>query len=297
MIYNTPMLEKVIRGTPKEQKAKQTISELESKEVRTKREEKLYQQALKDRRNLRNRRVSWGIVTACALGLTILTLTQLSPKENSWLKIQDIDQIGAVRANIARQAALDWDRRYHCQRDVTIKFRSYVEEKSLPDGQIVIVEESASPGLIAIGPEVDIRDNVLHAMTHACQPDNFTPVTPFRIRGAVVVGYHGASVKVTPDSTGEENYFRKVEEGIAERNASWFQGYEVGHRALFEVGSEALSDFPLQAGDLVEEWVKSNDMPQIVREILRLPPGSPVGPEELESAMTKYQQAWDRGQK
>lgn len=210
----------------------------------------------------------------------------------SWLTVEDLESIGLERAKKAIEAARQWNQRYTSGRRIKIAPLDIKEEEILPDGRIAVTLETAEPGIIKLGREGDPRKIVLHAMTHATKPD--TPAlldNPMPFPDGFIKGYHGLNILVALRN-GEQTNFTKMEEGMAERNASAFPGYSVESASYFAVGNLARSHFPFERFRFAHDWAKSNDVPALVRARLNLPFGAPITIEHILSVMDEYNQAW-----
>ena len=204
----------------------------------------------------------------------------------SWLTAENLEIIGQERAIRAINAARRWNTRYKAGRRITLTPLDINEEKRLPDGGTGVILETAEPGIIKLGREGDPFMIVLHAMTHATKPDNSTLLDlqlPFS--DGFIRGYHGLNILVVLNN-GEETKFTKIEEGMAERNASSFQGYTVEDGRYFAVGKLARSHFPFERYRHAHEWAKSNDVPGLIRARLSLPSGTNLTSVHLETIMT-----------
>ena len=186
-----------------------------------------------------------------------------------WLTIDD--SFSAEQKQTISKAVSDWDAMYHCNRRISIvPFTG--TEITLPDESIISVLEEAFPGLIKIDLRQDaqvMRNTILHAMSHAFQNDKPTLLTKkFSFYDASAYAYHGASILVLSDN-GEETAFRKMEEGICERNASFFKNYTVTDPRYFALGKLARKHFP--QGSQVVEFMRNNDVLGIVGLVLNKP--------------------------
>lgn len=196
---------------------------------------------------------------------------------------------------IIQKAMSDWDARYHCERQIAVDVLAE-KTKILPNGVQETTLESAWPGkisLISSQNDLDLRNSVLHAMTHACQPDSPTTIAQNYLiePGVEAYGYHGASILVTLKN-GEKTAFRKIEEGICERNASYFEGYNILDSRYFAVGKLARQHF---TNDLVVGWVKRNDIPALVASLIGKQPNN-VTQDDIRHVMTMYMKTWNKAE-
>lgn len=299
-----PYMLEFFTGTKQERAAQETVKRIKSKDRLNARDQVALSTAEKITRRLFLRRmatVAAGtlIVAGSSAGYLIEEFTKVEkPRfsdQQNWLTVESLEIIGKERAKRAIDAARQWDSRYKAGRKVTIVPLDIQEEERLPDGRIVITEETAEPGIIKLGREGDPYNIVLHAMTHATKPDNPTLLSnPLPFSDGIIRGYHGLDILVALRD-GKETKFTKIEEGVAERNASAFPGYTVGDARYFAVGNLARSQFPFEKYSYAHEWAKSNDVPALVRARLNLPFGSNITSSHIEAVMTEYTRAWNSG--
>ena len=213
----------------------------------------------------------------------------------SWVRLEDEDKIGKRRAKEAVLAAVEWDNRFHCERSIVINSLDNPFTKPLPDGRVIRQEEFATPGKISIAAAVSARDNVLHAMTHACQQlDQPKPINPpIPITEGAIVGIQGLTVIVKLNTVGEEHSFPWFEEGMAERNASAFKGYSVNNPTYFALGSLTLRKFPLESSSNAHNFAKTSDIDSFIRGALNLSPSVSIGSSQFEQVMNQYQSAYN----
>ncbi len=190
------------------------------------------------------------------------------------------------------QAASDWNDRYHCNREITvIPYFSPGTDKG--NGIVETILDDSSPGLIILNTNQiisEMRNTVLHAMTHANVKDSHTILGErFSTQpGVDAYGYQGAAILVLL-SNGEKSAFRKIEEAICERNASYFPGYTIGISQYAKITKLAKEHF---TNDSIIGWVENNDVPSIVGSIVGRPPNE-VTPEDIKKVMTMYMNAWN----
>lgn len=295
------MIDRILRGTPEERVARRNLDRLGSKAKPTPAEQRILKESSALNWNYRLRQIKAGIPSLVAVGLATFGLVKLlsteTPTPPSWLTIQDRDLLGNKTVAVAINAATLWNDRYNCGRDVTIKRIGKVKtEPSRTPGMVTKSFEEAHPGLIEISEEApDVRGDVLHAMTHACQPNESTPTTPFILSSGdsfiIITGYHGATVLFTDANGTPGQKFTKTEEALAERNAHVFPGYGTNNREQIELGREALGHFPLTSTLDVTRFTKTNDYPGIVRVVMGLNPNESVEPDHVYETMKKYQLA------
>ena len=201
---------------------------------------------------------------------------------------ENIKGFSAGQTKIIAAAMREWNGRYACGREVEVQpFEgSY---RDLANGVREIVEETAGPGYMKINPtsRISLRKIVLHAMTHACQPDapNILP-RPIPLGSVTIIGYHGASVMVRLRD-GQQTFFRKMEEGLCERNASFFPGYTISHRGYFAAGKLARQHFP--EGRDTMALIRNNDVPGLIGIIVGKAEPSLA---DVQKVMNMYQEAW-----
>ncbi len=207
---------------------------------------------------------------------------------------EDIEGFSDNLTRTIRTAMREWKQRYVCGR--TIKIRPFKGEETKFTGsggevKILKVEESAGPGWMNIDPDTQasIRNTVLHAMTHACpQTENTILPKPIPIKDGLIIGYQGASL-VVKLKNGKQTLFTKFEEGLCERNASFFPGYYNFNDHYFSVGKLARQHFP--QGQDPMSLARKNDVPGLASAVLHRPFES--SPDDIQEIMSLYQKAWD----
>lgn len=194
-----------------------------------------------------------------------------------------------AQTRIIAAAMREWETRYTCGREVAVESFN-PKHRNLGNGRVESIEETATPGYMKINPasRIPLRTIVLHAMTHTCQPDEPTILPqPIPVGGGLVIlGYHGASIKVR-FRNGDESFFRLLEEGICERNASYFPGYASSHPSYFAAGKLAREHFPEEKDPM--ELIRRNDVPGLVAIIMGKKEPSLV---DVRKVMEMYQEAW-----
>lgn len=201
---------------------------------------------------------------------------------------EDIEGFTDKETGIIKKAMKEWKQRYFCGRSVEVRpFEG--SSKVLDNGSRETVEETAGPGYIELDPKskFSFRNTILHAMTHACHSDSPQMLSePIRFKDGLIIGYHGAAIMVKLRN-GEQTFFRKMEEGLCERNASFFSGYSVHHRGYFAVGELARRHFP--QGQDVMTLIQNNDVPRMAAIILNK---TETSPSDIGKVMDMYQKAW-----
>lgn len=212
----------------------------------------------------------------------------------NWLTVEGVSKMGRTKAMQAASAAMEWDNKFQCGRDVTIGRleNPYIED--LGAGFKAEEEETSEHGKIAIADRRNVRDIVLHAMTHACTPDNATPLIPYLgIPDGQATGYSGLKVETILNS-GQKSLFILMEEGMAERNAFSFPGYTPPNHP----GYEAIRKLTTQLLPLTDSnahlLAKQNDVEAFVRKELNLPKNIKIMGNDIQAVMNKYQKAWDK---
>lgn len=175
----------------------------------------------------------------------------------------------------------EWKQRFICGRSKEVP-------KIWVYGVRETVEETAGPGYIKMNQKskFSFRNTILHAMTHACKPDSPKMLSePIRFKDGLIVGYQGAAIMVKLRN-GQQS-FRKMEEGLCERNASSFSGYSVPNRRYFAVGKLARQHFPKEQDPMT--LIQNNDVHRLAAIILNKTEASPS---DVEKVMDLYQKAW-----
>lgn len=182
---------------------------------------------------------------------------------------------------------------------VTVTLGQFATEGQ--NGAVIIVEAESDPGSITFNSNTlvtdaaqKVRNTTAHEMTHACQtnePIHFAnPIT--LADGAVATGVHGFGILVELPS-GERTKFMKIEEGVAEAEASLlYPDYKVDNPQYFKAGN--LTRYFMNqhgiTGSQLAGMVQTNNLAEYVNKI-----GNPNQPFEtnLISAMNKYQEAFN----
>jgi len=204
-----------------------------------------------------NKMIFWSVL----LALTVLSLGTTACGSESipeWITVEGVETIGAERVSAAISAAIEWNGAYDCGRSIVIRPYTEGEVELFADGSREVTLEVAGPGYIELGAEGDVRNIVLHSMTHACVPDKPNMFSePFAFSEGWILGYHGLSILVQLHD-GTETAFRKIEEGVCERNASFLGSYSVTSEAYFRVGTLTKEYFP--KGSNADQYAKMNDV-------------------------------------
>lgn len=169
------------------------------------------------------------------------------------------------------------------------------------NGAVIVVEAESAPGSITFNSNTlvtdavqKVRNTTAHEMTHACQTDepiNFAnPIT--LPDGAVATGVHGFGILIELPS-GERTKFMKIEEGVAEAEASLlYPDYKVDDPQYFKAGNltRYVMDQHGITGSQLAGMVQTNNLAEYVNKI-----GDPNQPFEtnLINAMNKYQEAFN----
>jgi|SRR3989344_7628917 len=235
------------------------------------------------------------------LGAVVLSVaTACTPQVQSERTFSlDIEGLPADQRIGAQQAAVEWDSRFDCGRDVEIvPLGGRTDETTVFTAEgfkTTLNYEIAEPGRIMLGKIGDARNITLHAMTHACKPDQPTLLdTPLEYVDGIIRGFHGGEVLITTHE-GKETKITLIEEAMAERNASVFPGYEISNLSYYEMGVLALTELPFDTYPNAHEWIQRNDVPAIVRAILGLRSNANISGRQIEKVMRMFNDAWDRG--
>lgn len=292
-------------GTKEERQAQKLTNNLRSRRRLTEREQTQLLEAERLVKRITVRRLG---VAAAALGF-LGSITFLATKDDvfgisqndipSWITLEDENKLGKRKAKEAVLAAIEWDNRFDCGRNITINSLDNPFTRTTPEGIVIRQEEFANPGKISIAKNVNARDNILHGMTHACQQlDEPKPLDPpIPIPDGLIVGVKGLSLRVKVRTTGEEQDFPWFEEGMAERNASAFPGYKINNPIYSGLGSLTLRKFPLEPNSKAHEFAKTSDIESFLREVLNLGTSTSLTPRHFEQAMDQYQTTYNEGAK
>lgn len=218
--------------------------------------------------------------------------------------VENADQIGRERAREAVEAAHLWHSVYRCNRPIVIAPLLDTQEKEYgPDVSAETIER-AEPGKIFIGPRGSARNVTLHGMTHACIPDSPTYLLqPLQIETGAVIGYHGFKILISERGSGIRRFIF-IDEGMAERNASIFPGYNldiqipefrVSTTYYSNVGQLTRNATPHETHPDAHDWAKTNNVPAFVRNYLNVPNNQHVTLGNLVDTMNRYTVAWERG--
>ncbi|MCC7432532.1 hypothetical protein IT412_03335 [Candidatus Peregrinibacteria bacterium] len=231
-----------------------------------------------------------------------VTENNLALEKPEWLEISADDQAKLTIAHTqnAIKAAMDWDKKFHCGRKVSISHSAEKDQKVLPNGLIETIEEAAYPGKIILRTKDQNYDSynvVLHAMTHACVPEQTTFLpTPIPFSDGHIIGYSGLQLVVKLRNNDITN-FTKIEEGMAERNAATVsKSYKVSSATYFAVGNITLDHFP-KSDQTAHEFGKKNALPAFIRKFLGYDDARDLTSRDFEKVMTVYNQAWKNQQK
>jgi hypothetical protein len=193
------------------------------------------------------------------------------------------DGFSPEKIAIIKQAAQDWDEVYSCKKILQVDLL----EGDFPPGLI----ERSIPRRIWLNPKLtnpQIRNAILHSMTHACSSKNpWFADKPFPYSNGWIFGYQGASVLLKTNA-GEETKFRLIEEGIAERNASIFSGYSTIHPEYINIRQLAIKQFS-ETTDIMS-IIGDNDFKKISSIILEKSENV-ITPVDIENAMKLYEAA------
>ncbi len=188
---------------------------------------------------------------------------------------------------LAQGAAAHWRGLYGCKKRI----------KLIPlDTDSAHVIEEAGPGWIAYGGGYDIKSVVLHSMTHACKPDKPTLIKRrFLLGQDTVVGFHGLNLLIRTKD-GEDTYFTKMEEGVAERAAIFAgMGYTSYNFHYVNLATITKNRFPKDYQPDPVKFVKNNDVYGFVAEFLNKP-RAVIRPRDVVEVVNVYQWAWSKTQ-
>ena len=290
-------------GTKDQREAPKKIKDLEAEPHLTRNQERTLLALKKQARDLFKVRVRTTVLATCACllaGVCTIHSTQNHDKLEglpNWLTVEDVSKMGRERAMAAASAAIEWDSKFQCERNITIQRLENPDVEEIGGGLGLFTEELSDSGSITLADGVNPRDNVLHGMTHACTPDHPQSLRPHRvISDGLITGYKGLNV-VGNLRTGPEMSWILFAEGMAERNASAFPGYSPSSSPCYQaVTSLTLQTFPLTNSE-AHQYAKGNDGDSFVRARLKLLPNATVKGAEVEKVMREYQQACDNALK
>ena len=181
----------------------------------------------------------------------------------SWLTVTGFDP---VHEKAIIDAAEEWDAKLHC--GFTVQVMPFIALPGAEGGKQAEIQEQSNPGIIRLDPKYppqETRNIVLHAMTHACEQNDFTSVPSFQIGSGTIIGYRGAVIQLRFDNS-EVKYYTYLEEAIAERNARLFSGYSVHYDPYDRIGKLALDHLP--DGVDVEQYMRNSDVRKLIATFL-----------------------------
>jgi len=189
----------------------------------------------------------------------------LAPEPPVWLVIDPGAELSKPVLRRAILAAVEWNEKFHCDRMVLLTSR-VPEAKASGFFNWEVTMESAGAGWIAISPDAgkaQAKSTVLHAMTHACKPDQMTKIQPIPYQEgsslAHIVAFEGLSLIVRLPN-GQENAFRKIEEGLCERNATLLNYKPLNHEGYRRVRQLTLEHFPVDSMIDPNVFIRTNDV-------------------------------------
>lgn len=222
-----------------------------------------------------------------------------------WITIKGVEVLGAQRVQEAIRGALRWTGRYEdLGYPLTICPLDSTDELVLTEdlGKATVVE-GAKSGLIVLDQTQlqveDTYDTVLHAMTHASQPPNPTylqePLPYFAGDNFTgdnytghIVGYQGLRPIIRLRGEDKEWDFGYFEEGMAERNASYFPEYRWANIKYYAWGELTRANFPFDKFPNAHKLVPQNNVPYFVRTVLHVPTDIPISGNHIAKAMLLY---------
>lgn len=246
------------------------------------------------RRKSRRRFLKLGGAALLVAGATAVGISKIPRTEQSSLQLT-IEGLEPRTAELVRRVAKRWDDRYGCNRP--IKIVPYAgEAQRFGRGTITTVDE-VDPGLIKLGNTTSVESAILHAMNHACHPDNPTLFEkPLSFVDGVIRGFHGLNLLVTT-KLGEDTKFTLFEEGMAERNASDFPEYRVSEPRYYAIGNLTRTRVPFDNYPDAHQWSKNNDVISFLRAALNLPQSGQITVRHIQQAMSLYQDSWNQAEK
>ncbi len=224
------------------------------------------------------RNVFIGLAILVLIGAMALIVPKLLPRDDNWITFVQPAQGGFTpeQQKLITTAALDWNDKLECGREIEIIPWSGFIKNTFADGSQEIAVEEAAPGYMkvlttTVGLYVvdsaddfdkDLRNTVLHAMTHACLPDGAESITPQPYFGDQIVGYSGASLEVLT-AADKKTRIDHLEEALAEMFASSFKGY-ASNPGYVRAGTLALNEFAGHDPRVIWELLRKHDVPGLV---------------------------------
>jgi hypothetical protein len=213
----------------------------------------------------------------------------------SWIKLGDLKELHPNALQQALRSAERWKEKYGFNKKLTIKYMEPVHSTNA-FGSSTIRQEEAEGGLIVVSNQPDIKNIVLHAMTHASRPEESTVLEQSLIgSGGEILAFTGLTIAIhLADKPNEIRYFSLFEEGMAERNAASFKDYPASDPIYHALGLTTLRYFPHSEGNKDHELVVRSDVPNFVRRILNIPESQQVGAEDVFHAISLYSEVYKR---
>jgi hypothetical protein len=193
---------------------------------------------------------------------------------------------------------------YGCPVDVNVTSLDLSSQSTkTEDGGNRSTIERADRGWIQYDPVnqvTNIRDTILHAMTHACKAEPMKLQTPITLSdGAVVTGIDGFSLEVDLPGEGESK-FTKIEEGFAEALAyALDKNYSTTDPSYHGVGSLSIeiliqlsTEYGIVPRDIAAK-IQNNDLNWLVGILVRT---EDPDKNDLEQVMTWYQRAFNNNE-
>ncbi len=217
-----------------------------------------------------------------------------------WITVEGAEVLGALRVQEAIRGALRWTSRYGgLGHPLVIRPLDRTQTPDLYADVLGPVEEAGS-GEILLDPNQLDKGNVytynvvLHAMTHASRPPNPTLLLeplPFTYGYGSdtghIVGYVGLCPVIKFKGGDREKYIHQFEEGMAERNASFFSEYRTG--GSYNIwGVITRVYFPFDKFPNAHQLVSQNDVPLFVRTLLQMPMDVPIDGNHIMKAIRLY---------
>jgi hypothetical protein len=217
------------------------------------------------------------------------SVPQISEDGNS----EDVQGFTQKQTTVIKDAIAEWKAHYVCGRSIQVRpFKGTTKvtqkEKNVRVRETIL--ETAGPGRIRIDPDMQysLRDPMLHAMTHACTPDDpYMLPKPIQFKDGVIIGYKGAKIMVRLKN-GTETFFTKLEEGLCERNASFLTPYTNHNNSYFRVAQLARNHFPKGIDPM--PLIRNNDVPGLAAIMFKK---SNVTDYDIESIIMLYERVWE----
>jgi hypothetical protein len=184
-----------------------------------------------------------GLLLVGVVAIIIFSLVKPAVKRMDlpkWIIDQVPAEVSGEAFNAVAQGLIDWDRVHTCGREITLRS---IPKTTTSNEEI---EGQGEPGIISIYFNyslTELRKIVLHEATHACVGEITLLPRPAHYSGGEIIGFQGLAILLQPIGQ-EQGFFRKCEEGFAERGAYDFPEYSNPNKGYSAVGEYIKELYP-----------------------------------------------------